>query len=116
MVPQAADEPTWHFWLTDKGKATAKLGLAQDDDGLRWEIRDARGLVLNKPDPADPPLIMANRLAGLVLHDGTRAIAAVDMVLGGHVWIADDLPAHHKLAAASIATALLLRDQFVHRD
>jgi hypothetical protein len=113
VTPAAAEEPAWRFWLGEHSEISSDtVGLAQSAGGQRWEIRRAHGLLLPVSPTSTATRPAAQADAGLVLHDGQRALAAVDVLMGGHVWIADDLPAADKLAAAGVVSALLLRDQF----
>ncbi|MFZ5549882.1 MAG: hypothetical protein ACOZJX_14410 [Pseudomonadota bacterium] len=113
VTPEAAEEPAWRFWLGEHSEVSADtVGLAQSAGGRRWEIRRTHGLLLPVSPTSTTTRPVAQTHSGHVLHDGQRALAAVDMLMGGHVWIADDLPAADKLAAAGIVSALLLRDQF----
>lgn len=110
VAPEGDGQPAWRFWWsTDNTTGAEAIGLAQDDEGHRWEIR-------GWADGPLPPAVAAAMgkvpLAGYVLHDDGQAVAAVDAIMGGHVWIADALPPAQRLVAASIASALLLRDQF----
>lgn len=110
VAPDSEVQPAWRFWFSETSSTGAEtIGLAEDDEGHRWEIRSWTDSPLPTPVVA---LMGRAPVAGYVLYEGDRAVAAVDAIMGGHVWIAEQLPPAQRLIAAGIASAMLLRDQF----
>lgn len=110
VAPDSGVQAAWRFWFSENSSTGAEtIGLAEDDEGHRWEIRSWT----DGPLPTQVVALMGRApVAGYVLYDGDRAVAAVDAIMGGHVWIAEQLPPAQRLVAAGIASAMLLRDQF----
>ena len=123
----AGGEFTWG--LTRDVQFAARLGLAGETNAWTLALAEARGDVVldgTLTDGAAAYRIEGSRQlagtsmplmenAGFLLYDGTRLVAAIDLVNAGSVRFDKDLsPAQREPLAAAAATLLLYRD--ISRD
>ena len=87
-----------------------KVGGAIRGEGMDIVIRPVTQL-------ADGSTMLGNRVPGLEMVQSGQVVGAVELLNQGRIWLANDLPAAHKLVIGGVATALLLRSDLEdHND